>query len=85
MSIIYYARDADECLRSDQEDDAWDVADAMGIDFAQAVVRAADLAEELHAQGQRLGNSAYVHERAEGAGYAAAAAQLVATLEGEKE
>ena len=57
---------------------------ALAPELAAAVDRAATLADELHTQGQRLGNSAYVHERAEGAGYAAAAAQLVAALEGDE-
>lgn len=57
----------------------------LAPELAAAVARAADLADELKAQGERLGDSAYVHERAEGAGHAAAAAQLVEALEGAKE
>ena len=75
MNIIDRARDA---LKSPH-------SFVYGGEYAAAVDRAAKLADKLHAQGQRLSNSTYAHERAEGAGYTAAAAQLVAALEGEKE
>lgn len=70
MTPIELARDA----LPQQASTNWEVA--------AAVVRAADLAAELRSRGERLSESAYVHERAEGAGYMAAAAQLVAALEG---
>lgn len=87
MSTIGRARDALNRFNSTEVSDMERTIhlEKQHAEFAAAVDRAAKLADKLKTEGQRLGNSAYVHERAEGAGYAAAAAQLVAALEGGKE
>lgn len=85
MSIIDQARDVAEHLRNHQIADAWDAADTMAMHFAKSVARAAELADELHSQGERLGKSTYVHERAEGSGYTAASARIRAALEGDEQ
>ena len=79
MNIIELARDVDEYVRNHHENDAWSAADPMAVHFAQAVVRAAELADELdedaELQGGRFGYGA-------GSPYRDAAARIRAALEG---
>lgn len=93
MTIIDRARDALKKLNnpmsgSIEKDHSLLSLENHARDYAAEVVRLHDqfaaLADELKAQGERLGKSTYVHERAEGAGYAAAAARIREVLEGDK-
>lgn len=54
MNIIELPRDVDEYVRNHHENDAWDAADPMAVHFAQAVVRAAKLADELEREAEEL-------------------------------
>lgn len=82
MNIIELARDVDEYVRNHHENDAWDAADPMAVHFAQAVVRAAKLADWLDDKAEQW--------KAEGDDSGAfdgheVAARIRAALEGDKQ